>query len=132
MARNLNPFFNCRPDPEVIKLFFLLNSIEHKIYLINVIMPTIVGILPFISIINTPPERFKARYFLICRYFSFYERLSCSVELCMKNVYNLRAWCYHILHNSCLWPVDYRDVYALHPNKQYVSRIGTFTVLKQY
>ena len=67
-----------RPDPEVIKLFFMLNSTEHEIYtankklkyrqmktfpalslsdvvfimLINVRMPTIVGILTIINRIN--------------------------------------------------------------------------------
>ena len=43
--------------------------------LINVKMPTIVDILTFISMINTTSERFKARNFFICRYFSFYEQL---------------------------------------------------------
>ena len=46
--------------PKVIKLFFMLNSVEHEIYLlINVKMPTIVGILTFISMINTTSERLK-------------------------------------------------------------------------
>ena len=35
------------------------------ILLINVKMPTIVGILTFISIINTTSERLKARNFLL-------------------------------------------------------------------
>ena len=43
------------------------------IMLINVKMPTIVGILTFISMINTTYERLKARHFFICCYFSFYE-----------------------------------------------------------
>ena len=50
------------------KPFFIqvLNSAEHEIFLlINVKMPTIVGILIFISRINTPSERFKAKNFLI-------------------------------------------------------------------
>ena len=43
--------------PEVINCF-MLNSVEHKfILLINVKMPTIVGILTFISMINTTSER---------------------------------------------------------------------------
>ena len=42
--------------------FFILNSAEHKfILLINVKMPTIVGILTFISMINTTSERLNAR-----------------------------------------------------------------------
>ena len=43
--------------------------------LINVKMPTIVGILAFMSMINTTTERLKARNFFICWYFSFYEQL---------------------------------------------------------
>ena len=38
-------------------------------------MPTIVGILTFISMINTTSESLKARNFFICLYFSFYEQL---------------------------------------------------------
>ena len=45
------------------------------ILLMNVKMPTIVGILTSISMINTTPERLNARHFFICRYFSFYEKL---------------------------------------------------------
>ena len=58
------------------------------ILLINVKMPTIVGILTLISMINPMSERLKARNFFICRYFNVYEQLkfSCSVELSMKNV----------------------------------------------
>ena len=57
--------------PGGFKTFCMLNSSEHKfILLINVKMPTIVGILTFISRINTS-ERFKARNFFICQYFSF-------------------------------------------------------------
>ena len=41
------------------------------ILLINVKMPTIVGILTLISIINTTSERLKTRHFFICWYFSF-------------------------------------------------------------
>ena len=51
------------------------------IVLINVKMSTIVGILTFISMINTTSERFKARIFFICRYFSFYEQLKFRVRL---------------------------------------------------
>ena len=56
------------------------------ILLINVKMPTIVGILTFISKINIISES----YF---HHFTFYEQLRyvLMVELCMKKVYNLRA-----------------------------------------
>ena len=53
------------PGTENIKLFS--DSAEHEIILlINVKMPTIVGILTFISMINTTSERLKARHFFIC------------------------------------------------------------------
>ena len=45
------------------------------ILLINVKMPTIVGILTFISSINTTSESFKARNILTFHYVSFYEQL---------------------------------------------------------
>ena len=79
------------PGPEVIKLFPYSTQLSTKfILLINVKMPTLVGILTFISMINATSERLKARNFFICRYFSFYEQLySCSVELRMKKFYNL-------------------------------------------
>ena len=42
-----------KPGPEVINLFFLLNSAEHEIILlINVKMPTNICILAFISRVN--------------------------------------------------------------------------------
>ena len=64
------------PGPEVITLFSCSTQLSTKfILLINVKMPTIVGILTFISMINTTSERLKARNFLICWYFSFYEQL---------------------------------------------------------
>ena len=54
------------PGLKVIKLFSCSTQLSTKfILLINVKMPTIVGILTFISIINTSSDRLKARYFLI-------------------------------------------------------------------
>ena len=51
------------------------------ILLINVKMPTIVGILTFISKINTTSERLKTRIFFICQYLSFYEKLKFRSQL---------------------------------------------------
>ena len=51
------------------------------ILLINVKMPTIVGILTFISMINTTSEEFKVRNFFNCRYFSFYEEVKFRAQL---------------------------------------------------
>ena len=72
-----------KPDPEVIKLFSYSTQLSTKfILLINVKIPTIVGILTVISLINTTSERLKARHLFICRYFRFYEQLnSCSVNI---------------------------------------------------
>ena len=57
-----------RPGPKVIKLFPCLTQLSTKfILLINVKMPTIIGILTFISMINTTSERLKAIHFFICR-----------------------------------------------------------------
>ena len=68
--------------PEVIKLFHCSTQLSTKfILLINVKMPTIVGILTFISMINTTSERLKARNFFICWYLSFYEQLKFSAQL---------------------------------------------------
>ena len=71
-----------KPGSEVIKLFSYSTHLSTKfILLINVKMPTIVGILTFISMINTTCERLKARNVFICRYFSFYEHLKFHAEL---------------------------------------------------
>ena len=68
--------------PEVIKLFAYSTQLSTKfILLINVKMPTIVGILTFISMINTSSERLKARNFFICQYFSVYEQLKFHAQL---------------------------------------------------
>ena len=50
-------YITAAPDPEVIKLFPCSTQLSTKLILvINVKMPTIVGILKFISIINTTSE----------------------------------------------------------------------------
>ena len=67
---------------EVIQLFSCSTQLSIKfILLINVKMQTIVGILTFISTINTTCERLKARNFFICPYFSFYEQLKFRAQL---------------------------------------------------
>ena len=56
------------PGPEVIKLFSHSTQLGIKfIMLINVKIQTIVGILTFISMINTTSKRLKAINFSICR-----------------------------------------------------------------
>ena len=68
--------------PELIKLFSYSTQLSMKcILLINVKMPAIVGILTYISMINTTSERLKARNFFICQYFSVYEQLKFRAQL---------------------------------------------------
>ena len=68
--------------PEVIKLFPCSTQLSMKfILLLNVKMPTIVGILTFISMINTTSERLKATNLFICQYISFYEQLKFRAQL---------------------------------------------------
>ena len=76
MDEKIYEIFNVQSGPEITKLFTYSTQLSTKfILLINVKMPTIVGILTFISRINTTYERLKARNFFFCRYFSFYEQL---------------------------------------------------------
>ena len=56
------------------------------ILLVNVKMPTAVGILTFISLINTTSDSLKASKLLICQHFSFYEQLEFHAELSLKKV----------------------------------------------
>ena len=82
MSLDLKDGFLFKPGPEVIKLFSYSTQLSTKcILLINVKMPTIVGILTFISMINTTSERLKGRNFFICRYFSVYEQLKFRAQL---------------------------------------------------
>ena len=68
--------------PRGYKTFLCSTQLSTKFtMLIKVKMPTIVGILTFISMINTISERLKARNFSICRYFSFYEQLIFHAQL---------------------------------------------------
>ena len=77
---------NSAPEPEVIKLFPSLTQMSTKfILLINVEVPTLVGILTCISMMGTTSKRPKARNLFICLYFSFYEQLKFRAQLS-------RAW----------------------------------------
>ena len=63
-----------RQGPEVIKKISYSTQLSTKfILLINVNMPTIVGILTFISMINTS--------YYICQYLSFNEQLTFHAQL---------------------------------------------------
>ena len=68
--------------PQGYKLFSCSTQLSTKfILLINVKMPTNVGILRFISMINTRSDRLKARSFFSCLYFIFYELLRFHIQL---------------------------------------------------
>ena len=82
------------PGPEVIKLFSCSNQLSTKfILLINVKMPTIVGILTFISMINTTTKSLKARNVFILQLFNFYDQLKFHAQLssARKKFYNFGA-----------------------------------------
>ena len=59
----------------------MLNSSEHKIYHADVKMPTILGILTFMSMINTTSEGLKAATVFIFQHFSFCEQLKFHAHL---------------------------------------------------
>ena len=70
------------PGLGVIILFSCSTQLRTKfILLINAKMPTIVGILTSVNMINTTSERLKARYFFICQHFRFYEQLKFRAQL---------------------------------------------------
>ena len=75
-------FYNLDPRPRGYKTFSCSTQLSTKfILLINVEMPTFVGILTFISMINTTSERLRARNFFICQCFSFYEQIKFHAQL---------------------------------------------------
>ena len=58
----LQPGIVAIPGPEVIQFFTCSTQMSMKFFLlINIKMPTIVGILTFISMINTSSESLKAK-----------------------------------------------------------------------
>ena len=83
------------PGPEVIKLFSCSTQLRSKfILLINVKMPTIVGILTFISRINDWLLWPKPEFSIDFGYFSNYEQLKFHAQLSWdwKKFYNLGTW----------------------------------------
>ena len=75
----------------VYKTFSCSTQLSTKfILLINVKMPTIVGILTIISMVNTTSEKLKASHFFICRYVSFYEQRKFRDQL---------SWAWKTFHN---------------------------------
>ena len=73
----------------------MLKATEHEIILlINVKMPTIVGILTFINMINIASESLKARKTYIFHYFTFNEQLKYHAQVSMTKFDNLWARSY--------------------------------------
>ena len=84
--------FLSRSGPEALKLSSCSTQLSMKfIMLINVKMPTIVGILTLICMINTAYESLQVRKFFIFQHFSFYGQLKFHAQLSMKKIYNLRV-----------------------------------------
>ena len=79
-----------------VKMQVLAFNMYWHVLLIRFKMPTIVGILTFISTINTTSERLKAWNFCICLHFSFYEQLTFHAQLSLawKMFHNLRPRSY--------------------------------------
>ena len=93
-----------KPGPKFIKPFSCSTKLRMNfVMLIHVKRPTIVGILTFISMINTTSSKLKlkARNVFICRY---YNEISCSVELSMKKVVrpSILSICLHL----CISPTN--------------------------
>ena len=59
-----------KSGPEVLN-FFMLTTEQKNIMLINDKMPTIIGILTFISMINTTSESLIAQRLFVFQHFSF-------------------------------------------------------------
>ena len=70
------------PGPEVIQLFSCATQLSlNFILLTSVQIPTIVGILTFVSRKDTASESFRARKIIIFHHFSFYEQLKVHAQL---------------------------------------------------
>ena len=72
-----------------MKLFTYSTQLSKKfIMLINVKMPTIIGILTFMRMINSTSDSMEAVKVFIFQHFGFYEQFKkmCSVKLSMKKV----------------------------------------------
>ena len=68
--------------PEVKKTFSCSTQLSMKfIILINVKIPTMVGIVAFISMMNTTSESLKARKIFIFQPFNFHEQLKFHAQL---------------------------------------------------
>ena len=80
--KHCDSILEAKAGPKVIKLFSCSTQLSTEfILLINVKMPTIVGILTFMSRINSIFESLKARKISVFQHFSFYEQLKLYAQL---------------------------------------------------
>ena len=102
-------YTGARPGPKDIKLFLCSSQLSTKfILLINVKMPTIVGILIFISMINTTSERLKARNSSFVSILVFMSSWNFVLSWVVhEKFYNLRPRCsyFGLRFHLCLWAV---------------------------
>ena len=78
--------------PQGYKTFFMQTQLTMKfIMLINIKMPTTVGILTFISMKNTTSESFRVRKVFIFQHFCFYKQMKSHAPFSMNKVSNLGA-----------------------------------------
>ena len=72
----LQQFYQYRPGPEVIKPISCSTQLSRRfIMLINVKMPTIVGILISIGMVNTAYESLEVEKSLFCSILVFFDQL---------------------------------------------------------
>ena len=82
LFRLLFDWFTLTSGPKVIKHLSCSTQLSTKfIMLISIKMPTIVGILTFISMISTSSDSLKASKVFIFQHCSFYEQLKLHAQL---------------------------------------------------
>ena len=98
------------PGQEVMKLSSCSTQLSMKfIMLMNVKMPTIVGILTFISIINTTSESLKESKVFIFQHFSFMSNLNFMLSWGEHDLFQILGPVY----SRCHFLVHFSVVYSL-------------------
>ena len=110
-----------KPGPEIIKLFSCSTQLSMKFILLkSVKMPTIVGILTFISMINIPSKCFKQDKLVIFQYFTFYEQLNFVLSWVEHDFFFITSWPDHIQEDKQGYSMYHFDII------QYTSIWGAF------
>ena len=124
-------YTGARPGPKDIKLFLCSTQLSTKcILLINVKMPTIVGILTFISMINTTSERLKARNSSFVSILVFMSSWNFVFSWVVhEKFHNLRprCSCFGLRFNLCLWVVAAITMSMNLPISNEISQAGSFS-----